>query len=169
MKWPIIFIVLISSISLQAQNCLYRVNSVSGMDGTRLVITEPIELTNNFENGTLEAWTTIYGDTALVLAFVIHSPDMIPLVKGDEIILLNADGEAITLNIYQDPVKAQSNAMKLTCLTVLSPENIAALENSIITKIQFQGEQYQQEGIIKKKKSTEAIGKLIGCIKKYLR
>jgi hypothetical protein len=138
------------------------------MDGTRLVITEPIELTNNFDKGVLQVWTTIYGDTALVLAFVIHSPDMIPLVKGDEINLLNTDGDSIALNIFQDPVQAKSSTKKLTCLAVLSPENITILENSIITKIQFQGERYQQEGIIKKKKSTEAIGKLIACVTEYL-
>ncbi|MCK5506836.1 MAG: hypothetical protein KAJ10_16845, partial [Thermodesulfovibrionia bacterium] len=80
MKWLTFILVLVSSISLQAQDCTYRVNSVSGMDGTRLVITEPIELTNNFDKGTLQAWTTIYGDTALILSFVIISSDEIPLI-----------------------------------------------------------------------------------------
>jgi hypothetical protein len=138
------------------------------MDGTRLVITEPIDIVRDIDNGVLQAWTTIYGDTALVLAFVFITPNEIELSKGDQITLFTADEEIINLEIFQEPVKTTSTPKKLTCLTVVNSRNIASLEHALVNKIQLTGENYRKEGIIKKKKSTEAIGKLVSCVKEYL-
>ncbi len=167
MKWLSLIFLLITTFSINAQDCSYRVNSVSGMDGTRLVITEPVELTSNFNKEPLQAWTTIYGDTALVLALVILSPDDIPLKKGDKVSLLTSENDSIVLKIFQDPVLATSTPKKLTCLIVLSPENIVSIEENTVTKVLIEGEDYQQEGGVKKRES-EALTNLIVCVKEYL-
>lgn len=168
MKWTIVILLFLFSYSMNAQICSYRVNSVSGMDGTRLVITEPIEIKNNFDRGPLEAWTTIYGDTALVLAFVLISPKDIPLSKGDVIELMSSEEKSVSLEIFQDPVLANTSPKKLTCLTILSEEDILSLENSKINQVFIKGMDYQHDETINKEKSREAIGKLISCVKKYL-
>jgi len=167
MKWYLAILLLITSFSIHAQECDYRVNSVSGMDGTRLVITEPVELTGNFGKGALEAWTTVNGDTAIILAFVIYSPEDIPLVKGDKVSLIIGEESSIDFEIYQDPVQSTSTPKKLTCLVFLSPEEISALESKLITGIRFSGETYQHEGKIKKK-NYGSIATLIRCVREYL-
>lgn len=167
MRW-LIALFLFMTLQINAQKCTYRVNSVSGMDGTRLVITEPVDLIKDFANGVLQVWTTIYGDTALVLAFVFIDTDEIELSKGDQISLFTKDEVAINLEIFQQPVKTSSTPIKTTCLTLVNPENIVTLEKAQITKIQFTGEKYRKEGIIKKKKSIEAIGTLVDCVKEYM-
>ena len=167
MKWSAVFLLLIPFLSINAQDCSYRVNSVSGMDGTRLVITEPIDVSANFAKGTLQAWTTIYGDTALVLAFVIIDPYEIPIKKGDEVRLIIAETDSFVLQIFQDPVLATSTPKKLTCLIALSADDIAHLEKNTVTNVLFEGVGYREEGKVKKKNAEEMLN-LIVCTKKYL-
>lgn len=169
MKWPTLFLVIFISFSLHAQNCSYRTNTVSGMDGTRLVITEPVNLVKDFKNSSLQSWSTIYGDTALVLAFVLTSTEEIPVEIGDEIRLNTKDEETISLEIYQNPVKSKSDPLKLTCLTIINNENVEVLENSIIKGVVFKGSSYEQEFSIENKKATRAIARLIACVKDYLK
>lgn len=169
MKWPILLLVIFTFFSLHAQNCSYRTNTVSGMDGTRLVITEPIDLVKNFKNSSLQTWTTIYGDTALVLAFVITSAEEMPVQIGDEISLNAKDGKTINLEIYQNPVQSKSDPKKFTCLTIINNENIGILENSIIKDVVFTGSSYKQEFSIRNKKAAGAIARLIVCVKDYLK
>ncbi|MBA7536497.1 hypothetical protein ES705_28761 [subsurface metagenome] len=55
----LVVLLMFFSISIYGQKCNYLANKVSGMDGKRLVITEPLTLVSNYGEGSVDVWSTI--------------------------------------------------------------------------------------------------------------
>ena len=162
------FLSILNVISVSAQDCRYIQNKVSGMDGTRLIITEPLVFSPGKKNEGLKIWSTVYGDSAVVLAFVISSQNLISVTKGDSLILTQSDDSKVYLQVYQDATGIGEKVKTLTVLTLLCSENLMKLEQQPTQTVSFTTINEKLTYTAGKKKQTEAIAKLIHCVKNYL-
>ncbi len=162
-------ILLFLSIGSYGQKCQYVTNKVSGMDGTRLVITKPLILSNDFGAGSVDVWSTIYGDTSLVISFVFNVKENFPLKKGDSILVNLDTDEIIGLKVLQKPViKTENKNKSLTALTIVNKKAIESFQNHPANKIKIHFDTATIEGTIKKKKQALAIQTVINCVIEYL-
>jgi thiazole synthase ThiGH ThiG subunit len=126
--YAIVFILLLSVSNIYAQNCKYLTNKVSGMDGSRLVITQPSLLTGKFYEGQLEVWATLQGDTAVTLAFVISNKMNLAVSKGDSVFLTLQNDDIISIPVTQDAKGLGEDIRKLTIMTTVGNDELAKLE-----------------------------------------
>lgn len=162
------FLLILNTISVSAQNCKYIQNKVSGMDGTRLVITEPLDFSQQKKNEGLKIWSTVYGDTAVVLAFVVSSQNSLSVFEGDKLVLIQADSSKVYLSVFQDAMGTGDKVKSLTILALLNSENLLKLEQLPISTISVTTTNTRLTYTARKEKQTMAIAKLIGCVKDYL-
>ncbi len=163
-------LLLLLSTSVYGQKCKYIANKISGMDGTHLVITEPLFLSTNFGKGSVKVWSTIYGDTSLVVAFVLKSKKELILTRADSILIHIETGEVIVLELMQDPVIKQDGSSKsLTALTRIDKPDIEKFQNYAVNKITLDSGDTKIEGTPKKKKQPLAIQRAINCVLEYLK
>ncbi len=168
MKVLTVFLLFLS-IGIYGQECQYVINKVSGMDGTRLVITKPLNLSNDFGAGSVDVWSTIYGDTSLVISFVFNVRDNFPLKKGDSIRISLDTGEIIGLKVLQKPViKTENKNKSLTALTRINKQTIEAFQSHATNGIMIHFNTTTIEGTSKKKKQSLAIQTVINCVIEYL-
>ena len=164
----IIFLSILNVITVSAQDCKYIQNKVSGLDGTRLVITEPLDFSPVKKNEGMKIWSTVYGDTAVVLAFVITSQNSLSVSKGDSLVLTQPDNSKVFLQVLQN-AKSTGNEVKiLTVLTLLNSENLMKLEQQYVNTISVTTANTKLSYTARKKKQAMAIGQLLGCVKSYL-
>ena len=161
-------LLLILAIPANAQDCKYLQNKVSGMDGTRLVITEPVIFSNQKNGENMEIWSTIYGDTAVVLAFVVYSDSNISVSKGDTLNVTPEDNPPVYLLVHQDASAMGGEMKKLTVLTVPDQNQLQRLERFPAYKISVNTSQGIKFFSTKKKKKANTIRYLVGCVKSYL-
>jgi len=138
------------------------------MDGTRLIITKPIIVASQETTGKLEIWSTLYGDSAVVLAFVVYPKRSLSVSKGDSILVTLDNDTKVCLTIHQDAVAMGNEIMKLTILSMLNPENRRMLESHLVKGLIISTSQGELLFNTKKKKQANAVAYLIGCVKEYL-
>ncbi len=160
---------LIIAIPANAQDCKYLQNKVSGMDGTRLVITEPVIYSNQKDCGNMEIWSTVYSDTAVVLAYVIYFDSTISVSQGDTLTVALEDKSPVYLLIHQNAAAIGSEMKKLTILTVPDHNQLQQLERYPAYKISVNTSQGMKSFSTKKKKKANTIRYLVGCVKSYLK
>ena len=128
----IIFLSILNVITVSAQDCKYIQNKVSGLDGTRLVITEPLDFSPVKKNEGMKIWSTVYGDTAVVLAFVITSQNSLSVSKGDSLVLTQSENSQVFLSVLQNATGIGNEVKTLTVLTLLNSENLMKLEDHLL-------------------------------------
>ncbi len=169
MKQRFFILLLILSIgNVNAQNCRYIQNKVSGMDDTRLVITEPLDFSSQAKNEGLKIWATVYGDTAVVLAFVVTTNNSLSVSKGDSIILTRTDNLKIYLSAHQDAATLGNETKTLTVLTILDMENLRRSELQPVSEISILTLRDKLSYTAENRKQAAAIVNLINCVKTYL-
>ncbi|MBN2522787.1 MAG: hypothetical protein JXB24_05910 [Bacteroidales bacterium] len=162
-------ILLFLSMGSYGQECQYVTNKVSGMDGTRLVITKPLNLSKDFGAGSVDVWSTIYGDTSLVISFVFNVKENFPLKKGDSILVILDTDEIISLKVLQKPViKTENKNKSLTALTIVNKQAIELFQSHPANRIKIYFDTSTIEGTSKKKKQALAIQTVINCVIEYL-
>jgi hypothetical protein len=152
----------------EAQQCKYLTNKISGMNGSRLVITVPYTLSANFKLGRLEVWSTLYGDTAVTLAFVVHTNLQLSVSRGDSIKLTLENAQRADLPILQDASSTAGSAGKLTIMTVVGKEYLDKLMDNLVQHIILPVNLGNLEGSPVNKKQSAAIRNVLGCVKIYL-
>ncbi|MGD2034833.1 MAG: hypothetical protein PVF73_07245 [Bacteroidales bacterium] len=163
------FVFLIFFTNAWSQKCHYLINKVSGMDSSRLVITEPVNLSKDFGVGSVDVWSTIYGDTSLVLAFVFNVKENFPVKQGDRIYINFMDGEEMVLEIFQKPVlKSEGKEKLLTTLTSVEGSALEALRNQQVRGISVHFGNAVVGGTTLKKNQTTAIQTTVNCVIEYL-
>ncbi len=168
MKYLIIVLLFVSA-SIHAQKCKYLANKVSGMDGTHLIITEPLILSNNFDDGTVKVWSTIYGDTALVVAFVIELKEDVLLNKGDSIFTRLDNDEIVGLELIQNSsIKENENGKILTVLTEADKSVIKLYQSHKVSELLVRSGDMELKGSTTKKDQPVAIRTIINCVVRYL-
>ena len=168
MKYLIIILLLVST-SVHAQECKYRANKVSGMEGTRLIITEPQSLSSKFENGTVKVWSTISGDTSLIVAFVIELKEEFLLNKGDSILARLDNDEIVGLVLMQNSVmKDNGKSKSLTAVTAVDKDAIEKFQSHLMTEIMIDFGENRKKGFTNKKGESKAIRTIINCVVRYL-
>ncbi len=169
MKPRFLILLLILSIgNVNAQNCRYIQNKVSGMDGTRLVITEPLDYSAQTISERLKIWATVYGDTAVVLAFVVTTNNSLSVSKGDSIILTRKDNSKVYLSAHQDAATLGNETKTLTVLTLLDLENLQRLELQPVSELSISTSGDKLLYIAENRKQAATIVNLINCVKTYL-
>lgn len=151
-----------------AQDCRYLTNKVSGMDGTRLVITQPMSVSNNFNEGTLEVWSTLRGDTSVIIALVVTNKLQLHVNKTDSIVFTLESGESVFIPVLQDASSITGEWNKLTIMTLISTDQIFKLETTPVKNISITVNSLKMEGEPGNKKQAASIQKAIGCVKQYL-
>ncbi len=165
----LVVLLMFFSISIYGQKCNYLANKVSGMDGKRLVITEPLTLVSKYGEGSVDVWSTIYGDTSLMIAFVIRSKQELALIKGDSINITLDTGDQIILNVMQDAVSKETDqTYSLTALTRIDDLLIEKFQNQIIEKVAIDYGDSITEGSPQNKKQAVAIRNIVNCVVEYL-
>lgn len=168
MKYLIIVLLFVST-GMHAQKCRYLANKVSGMDGTRLIITEPLLLSSNFDDGNIEVWSTIYGDTALIVAFVIEINKDVHLNKGDSILTRLENDEIVGLKLIQNSaIKENEEGKVLTVLTEADKRDIELYQTSKVSEIIVSAGDMEMKGSTIKKDQSIAIRTIINCVVRYL-
>jgi hypothetical protein len=167
-KYALLLVLIFFFGYINAQNCKYLANKVSGMDGSRLVITLPSVLSGNFNEGFLEVWSTIKGDTSLVLAFVVNSNLPLKVSSGDSITLELENNERVYLSILQDASSAGNDLKKLTAMTLANAADIKRLESNLVKHIKIPSNLGNLEGNPGNKRQAAAIRTVSGCVKVYL-
>jgi hypothetical protein len=157
-------------VNIHAQKCRYLVNKVSGMDNSRLIITEPRSLCENFGDGDVNVWSTIYGDTSLVLAFVFESNEnLLPLNKGDSIFVRLDNDEVQSFILKQNAVeKVEGKKNLLTALTIVDNDAIGILQKHLVEEIKVNFGEKSINGLVEKKDEPEAIRTVINCVVRHL-
>jgi hypothetical protein len=155
--------------SLDAQKCQYLTNKVSGMDGSRLVITNTHKLSTDFNEGLLEVWSTLMGDTAVIVAFVISSDKQYQVRKGDRICIMLENDSAVYFQIIQDALSSGTHPCKITAMTVINSMDIPQLESLAVRQISVPLNSMELKGIPKNKQQARSIDQIIGCVKVYLK
>lgn len=164
MKVSTTLILLMLVISAYGQRCSYLANSVSEFDGSHLVITEPVTLTKNFDEGTLEVYTSLYADTAVMLSFVLYPGSEISLDASDMIILTLEDGTTVELNMHKQPVMVEKPSKKVTCNVLLCGEKVSMLKSSVVSSVGFRHNETLITAPVDRKKAQDAIAGKISCI-----
>jgi len=168
MKYLIIVLLFVST-NMHAQKCKYLANKVSGMDGTRLIITEPLILSNNLDDGTVNVWSTIYGDTALIVAFVIELKEDVLLYKGDSILTRLDSDEIVGLELIQNSsIKENEKGKILTVLTEADKSDIKLYQSHKVSELMVRTENMELKGSTAKKDQSIAIRTVINCVVRYL-
>ncbi len=167
MRLRFLLVILAIPILLHAQECKYLHNKISGMDGSRLIITEPVVFSSQRKTGNMEIWSTIYGDTVVVLAFIIYPQHTIEVSKGDSLVI-TLDNNIVYLTIHQDAITMGKEEKKLTILSLLNKQNMEKLESFPSNTISISTSEGKISYLAKKKKQTKVISYLIDCVKDYL-
>ena len=168
MKYLIIVLLFVST-NLHAQKCHYLANKVSGMDGSRLIITEPLSLSENFGDGAVKVWSTIYGDTSLVVAFVIQMNEKYSLNKGDSILIRLDNDDSIGLVLFQNSVvKNDGKNNLITALTEVDKDAIEKFQKRGISEIMIDFGDKKVSGSTEKKGESFALRTVINCVVRYL-
>jgi len=168
MKYLIIVLFFVS-VNLYAQKCHYLVNKVSGMDDTRLVITEPLSLSENFGDGAVKVWSTIYGDTSLVVAFVIQMNEKYTLDKDDSILVRLENDDILGLVLFQNSVmKNEGKNNVITALTEIDKDAIEIFQKHEISEIIIDFGENKVSGSTDKKGESVALRTVINCVVRYL-
>lgn len=169
MKYLIILLLFVFS-SSYSQKCEYLVNKVSGMDGSLLIITQPVILSEDFEDGLVKVWSTIYGDTSLIVAFVFEMKEELALSKGDSIIAILDNEELIGLELIQNSVSKDGESGKITtAMTALDQSVIELLQTHKLSEIKLTQAGMNMAGEIEKKSEATAIQKVINCVFRHLK
>jgi hypothetical protein len=161
----LLFLIAESSI---AQKCQYLTNKVSGMDGTRLVITQPLMLSGNFNDGTLEIWSTLSGDSAIIIAFEVKNKLLMDVHKNDSITVTLESGESIFIPVLQDAATVCGEKNKLTIMTMIGKSTILKLESSPMRNISIPVNLGELSGTPGNKKQAGSIQKAISCVKGFI-
>jgi hypothetical protein len=165
----LIGLLLLILVPARAQKCSYIQNKISGMDGTRLIITKPVIVASENTIGKLEIWSTLIGDTAITLALVSYPQKMTTVSKGDSITLILEDNSKLYLTIHQDAVATGKEVLKLTILSIPDSEILQMLELYPVYKVSVSTSEGELQYSIKNRKQAHAISNSIGCIKEYVK
>ncbi len=168
MKLTAIVASLTLALNLYGQKCDYLVNTVSGMDGSHLVITETARFTKDFDGMALEVYASLYADTAVMLSFVINGSTDFDLHAGDYIFLGNGSEKNLELVIWQEPVKVTKGTPKTTCNVLLSKEQAKAITDIAVTELRFTSGETDLTATVDKKKDATAIGDKLSCVLAFI-
>ncbi len=167
-KWAVISLLILYAANIIAQECKFITNRISGMDGTRLVITQPMMLSNKFNSGTLEVWSTLSGDTAIVMAFVCNINFLMHVKKSDTITLKLENSEEVSIPILQDAASVDGDQKKITIMTMVNDSESSKLKASPVKHIAIPVNLGIMEGAPTSKRQAASIQKAISCVNEYL-
>jgi hypothetical protein len=168
-KLAVLFLAVLFSFTTNGQKCSYLSNKVSGMDGSRLVITNPVTLSDNFNQGSIEVWATLTGDTTIVIAFVFYTTLPLSVAGSDTIQIFLANNDTVNFMVQQDASAMGTAQKKLTAVTILKESDIPAIESSPVTSIELPVNLGRHNGQPSNKKQAAAIQKVLGCVKPYFK
>jgi len=163
----IVFFILLTG-SLFGQKCEYLSNAVSGMDGTRLVITEPQLYAKKSPAGQVDIWAKLHLDSLIVLSVVLHDTHALEFTKGDPLIMLEGDHELLSLEILQDAKRAAGSGKSLTVYAVLSLKDYKAIKNSGVNELRLKSPTGWMKIEAGNKKQAKSLGRVLGCIAVFL-
>jgi hypothetical protein len=133
------------------------------MDGSRQVITEPLEFGNDEISGKLIVWSKLYLDTSVVIAFTLSD------YAGEEVqniaavnITFKSDS-VISMNLMNEVDVIGEGTKKYTFNMLVDPANIPLLTEEYILKLEFLSEE-DMIVIEPDKKGSRATMKVIKCV-----
>ena len=163
----IVFFTLLTG-SVLGQKCEYLSNTVSGMDGTRLVITEPQIYAKKSPAGQVDVWAKLHLDSLIVLSVVLHDSAAHEFLKGDPLIMMEEDHEVLSLEVLQDARKAEGSGKSLTVYSVLTTEDYETVKNSLVSELRLKSPTGWMNLEAGNKKQARSLVSVLGCIAVFL-
>ncbi len=147
-----------------AQKCSYITNTVSGMDGTRLVITQPEIFANGSEQGLIEVWAKLHLDSVIVLSIVLHEAHEITVIKGDSLVLADTDGGLVHLSVMQDVSNPSDDRKSVTIYAIVTNEVYHQVEDLQIASLEFKTSEGTLNLDSDYRKGRHSIPRVLGCV-----
>jgi hypothetical protein len=154
--------------SVFGQKCQYLSNTVSGMDGTRLVITEPQLYAKKSPAGQVDVWAKLHLDSLIVLSVVLHDSMALEFHKGDPMILLEEDTELLSLEILQDALRDAGLDKPLTVYALVSLEGFETVKNSVVNELRLKTPTGWMNIEARNTKQAKSLVSVLGCIAVFL-
>ena len=164
----VLFTLLISPLflfSIHAQKCSYISNTVSGMDGSRQIITEPITIKEEGDPGKLIVWSKLHLDTSIVVAFTIENYGGADLNDLDRIMMNLKDGSELTLALMNKISLRKQENTKYTLYAVLDDNELSILTQTNVSSLYLVSEE-KTVNFLPDRKGTGAVKKVVSCVEK---
>lgn len=158
--FTIITAIILTTSIVSGQKCKYLTNKVSGMDNSRLVITQA----QRFSGNKLDVWAKLHQDSNIVLALVLKEHFPLRVFKDASIILGENNQELITLHVLQDASRPLNANKSLTIYALISKEEFQVIEEKNINLIKVQTEDGWIDYEAASKKERLSVNRVLGCI-----
>ncbi|MBN1950089.1 MAG: hypothetical protein JW801_02745 [Bacteroidales bacterium] len=156
--------IILTTTIASGQKCNYLSNTVSGMDNSRLVITNP----ERFNGNDADVWAKLHQDSLIVLAVVIKEDYPVEIARNNQLILGENDEAIVTLSVLQDAMRDIDTHKPLTVYATINRASYALIGNRTVNQIRIQTENGWIEFEATGRKELKALNKVLYCISVYL-